>query len=131
MTVSVSLPAARAPAATGMEALPLLNVAAVEVYVPLVKITEPVAAPLTVTVTVNDCAVVMLEAEGVTDTVGVTFAGGVVVVEPPPPPQALRAKLMEAANRSAAVLANRFISISPVRSNRPVTARLQDFRVRH
>jgi hypothetical protein len=33
---------------------------------------------LTETFTVNDCAVVMLKAEGVTVTVGVVSAGGVV-----------------------------------------------------
>jgi hypothetical protein len=104
-----------------MEALPLLNVVAVEVYVPLVSVTEPVGAPLTVTATDRDWAAVMLDDAGVTVTVGVVFGEVVVVLLPPPPPQALRARLMEAANRSAAVLANCFISISPVLQNRRVT----------
>jgi hypothetical protein len=37
--------------------------------------------PLTVTLTVNPCAVVMLEEDGVTETVGVTFPGAVTVTE--------------------------------------------------
>ena len=37
--------------------------------------------PLTVTVTVNACAVVMLEEDGATNTVGVTIAGVVTVTE--------------------------------------------------
>jgi hypothetical protein len=37
--------------------------------------------PVTVTVTVNACAVVMLEEDGVTETVGVAFAAFVTVTE--------------------------------------------------
>jgi hypothetical protein len=37
--------------------------------------------PLTVTLTVNACAVVMLEEDGVTETVGATFASVVTVTE--------------------------------------------------
>jgi hypothetical protein len=56
-------------------ALPEVSVVAVEVYAPLVNVTEPVGValpevPLTATVTESDCAVVMLDAEGVTVTVG-------------------------------------------------------------
>ena len=40
--------------------------------------------PLTVTVTVKACAVVMVEADGVTRTVGVTFRGVVTVTESDP-----------------------------------------------
>jgi hypothetical protein len=43
-----------------------------------------VGVPLTATVTVNGCAVVMLDADGVTVTVGVVFAGLVTVIEPVP-----------------------------------------------
>jgi hypothetical protein len=85
--------------------------------------------PLTVIVTDRDWAVVMLEGVGVTVTVGVVFVGGGgVIVEPPPPPQALRARLIAAANRSAANPANRFIFISPGITGRPVTALVLDFR---
>jgi hypothetical protein len=84
--------------------------------------------PLTVTVTVRDWVVEMLEAEGVTDTVGVTSAGGGVMDELLPPPQALRARLKEVANRSAAIFASCFIFISPVLANQPVTAPSRAFR---
>ena len=45
---------------------------------PLVNVTEPVGVglpfpPLTATVTVNGCAVVMLDRDGVTETVGVVL----------------------------------------------------------
>jgi len=58
-------------------ALPLVSVAAAEVYVPLLNVTEPVGVglplpPLTATVTASDCATVILDAAGVTVTVGVT-----------------------------------------------------------
>jgi hypothetical protein len=67
-------------------ALPLLRVAAADVYVPLVSVNDPVGVglpvpPLTATVTLSACAVVMLEADGVTVTVGVVFAGAVTVTE--------------------------------------------------
>jgi hypothetical protein len=49
-------------------------------------VTEPVGVglplpPLTATITVKACAVVMLDAEGVTVTVGVVFGGVVTVTE--------------------------------------------------
>jgi hypothetical protein len=67
-----------------MEAPPLVSVVAGEVYPPPVRITEPVGVglpvpPFTETVTVSGCAVVMLDAEGVTVTVGVVLAGVVTV----------------------------------------------------
>ena len=76
----VSLPTASAPAATGMLVMPPLRKMAVEVKPPPESVTEPAGValplpPLTATVTVSACAVVMLEAEGVTATVGVVFAG--------------------------------------------------------
>jgi predicted RecA/RadA family phage recombinase len=40
--------------------------------------------PLTATVTVNACTVVMLDADGVTVTVGVVFAGLVTATEVDP-----------------------------------------------
>jgi hypothetical protein len=65
-------------------ALPLLRVAAAEVYPPPLSVTVPVGLelpvpPLTATATVRGCAVVMLEEDGVTVTVGVIFAGVVTV----------------------------------------------------
>ena len=59
-------------------ALPLARVVAAEVYPPPVSVTEPVGVglpvpPFTETVTARGCAVVMLEAEGVTVTAGVVF----------------------------------------------------------
>jgi hypothetical protein len=84
--VSVSLPVASDPAETLMVAPPLLRVAAADVYVPLVSVTEPVGVgfpvpPLTATATVSACAVVMLDADGVTVNVGVVFAAAVTVTE--------------------------------------------------
>ena len=60
-------------------ALPLLRIIAAEVYPPPMSVTEPVGVglplpPLTATVTVKACAVVMLDEDGVTDTVGVVTA---------------------------------------------------------
>jgi hypothetical protein len=43
-----------------------------------------VGEPLTATVTVNDCVVVMLDEDGVTVTVGVAFAEEVTATEPVP-----------------------------------------------
>jgi hypothetical protein len=57
-------------------ALPPLKVAADEVYPPPLTVTEPVGVPLlpdTETVTVSAWAVVILEEEGVTNTVGVVL----------------------------------------------------------
>ena len=56
---------------------PLLRVVAAEVYLPLVNVTVPVGVglpvpPLTATVTLSDCVVVMLDTPGVTVTVGNT-----------------------------------------------------------
>ena len=86
VAVSVSLPPANAPAGTTIVALPLVNVDAVEVYVPLASVTVPVAVglpvpPLTITVTESDWAVVMLKDAGVTVTVGFTT---VTVTAPDP-----------------------------------------------
>jgi hypothetical protein len=65
-------------------ALPLLRVAADEVYPPPVTVTDPLGTelplpPLTVTVTARLCAVVMLLEEVATATVGVTLVGFVTV----------------------------------------------------
>jgi hypothetical protein len=54
--------------------------------VPLLKIAEPVGVgellpPLTATVTVSGCAVVILDADGVTVTVGVVLAAAVTATE--------------------------------------------------
>jgi hypothetical protein len=73
-------------------ALPLARVVATEVYPPPDSVTDPVGVglpvpPLTATVTVRDCAVVMLDAVGVTVTVGVVLAG--VVTETVADPEAL------------------------------------------
>ena len=51
-------------------ALPFVSVAAAEVYLPLVNATEPVGVglplpPLTATVTISDCTMVMLDEDGV------------------------------------------------------------------
>ena len=59
-------------------ALPLPRVAAVDVYDPLVNVTEPVGVgmplpPLTATDTERGCAVVMLDQGGFTATTGVSF----------------------------------------------------------
>jgi hypothetical protein len=67
-------------------ALPLPRVAAAEVYPPPLSVTVPVGVglpvpPLTATVTERGCAVVMLEADGVTATVGVVFAATVTVTD--------------------------------------------------
>jgi hypothetical protein len=67
-------------------ALPLLRVIAAEVYPPPVRVTVPVGVglpvpPLTETVTVSGWAVVMLDAVGVSVTVGVVLAGVVTVSE--------------------------------------------------
>jgi hypothetical protein len=58
-----------------MVALPLCKVVAEEVKPPPVSVTVPVGAglPLTATVAVNPCAVVMLGEDGVTVTAGVAL----------------------------------------------------------
>jgi hypothetical protein len=69
----LSVPAANDPGGMSMVALPLSSVAVPKFVLPLVNPTAPVGAgspftPLTVTVTANGCALVMLAGEGVTDT---------------------------------------------------------------
>ena len=59
-------------------ALPLARVVAAEVYPPPVNVTVPFGVglpvpPFTVIVTINACAVVMLDVDGVTVTAGVVF----------------------------------------------------------
>jgi hypothetical protein len=66
-------------------ALPLLRVAAAEVKLPLVSVAEPVGVglpvpPLTEIATVNACAVVILDEDGVNATVGVDLAPAAVAV---------------------------------------------------
>ena len=75
----MSVPAVSELAGMLIVALPLLKVIAAEVYPPLLNVTDPVGVglplpPFTETVTVSGCAVVMLEADGVTVTVGVDLA---------------------------------------------------------
>jgi hypothetical protein len=84
VAVRVSVPAASEPAAIVMEALPLPNVVAVEAYVPLLSVTEPVGAPLIVTVTNRDWAAVMLDDAGDTVTVGVVLLTDDTVTDPAP-----------------------------------------------
>ena len=75
-------PTARELPGTVMTALPLLSVVAADVYVPLVMVTEPVGVPpppLTVTVTMVDCAAEILAGDGETATVGVV---SVVTADP-------------------------------------------------
>jgi hypothetical protein len=74
------------PAGTLIVATPPVSAVADEVYVPLVSVTEPVGVgvPATVTVTARLWAVVMLDGEGETVTVGVVFAGLVTVTEAVP-----------------------------------------------
>jgi hypothetical protein len=87
LAVRVSVPIERTPAGTVMVAEPELRFAGEEVKLPLERTMEPVGVPLepeTAMVTESVCAVVMLEAAGVTVTVGVTSAGAVTVTEPVP-----------------------------------------------
>ena len=90
----MSVPAANELAGMLMVALPALSVVAAEVYVPLVRVTEPVGVglplpPLTVTFTANGCVVVMLVGDGVTVNVGVNLAAAVMLksttFDVPPP----------------------------------------------
>lgn len=85
LAVSVSVPVASAPAAMLIVVLPLLSFAGVEVKPPPERVTEPVGAglplpPFTATVTVSGCAVVIFDADGVSETVGVIFAGAVTEI---------------------------------------------------
>ena len=73
--MSVSVPVVSNPAEMLIVALPPLRFVVAEVYPPPVKVTEPVGAglpppALTETVTDSACAVVMLDEEGATVTVG-------------------------------------------------------------
>jgi hypothetical protein len=93
VTVSVSLPVASDPAGILIVAAPPLSVAAGAVYPPPLSVTVPVGVglplpPATPRVTVKICVVVMLAADGVTVTVGVTFAGAVTVTGADPVPPA-------------------------------------------
>jgi hypothetical protein len=89
VTVSVSLPVASDPAGILIVAAPPLSVAAGAVYPPPLSVTVPVGVgfplpPATATVTVKACVVVMLAAEGVTVTPGVSLAGVVTVTTAAP-----------------------------------------------
>ena len=81
VAVNVSVPTASAPADRLIVATPAVSdVAAVKF--PQVSVIDPVgiglsAPPLTVTVTLSDCAVVMLVGDGVTVTVGVVAGADV------------------------------------------------------
>jgi len=84
--VSVSLPTASAPAAIVMVAEPAVSVAALEVYAPLKRTTDPVGVapmPVTATVTLRLCAVVILLTAGVTVTVGVVTAAVTATIPVP------------------------------------------------
>ena len=74
MTARLSVPALSELAGILIVALPLLRAIAAEVVG--VGLLLP---PLTATVTVSGCVVVMLDADGVTVTVGVVLAGVVTV----------------------------------------------------
>jgi hypothetical protein len=70
------VPLASDPAGMLIVAMPPLRVAAADVKLPLLSITEPVGVglpvpPLTATLTDNDWAVVMVVEDGVTVIVGV------------------------------------------------------------
>jgi hypothetical protein len=76
LTVRMSDPVANDPAGTVNVALPLPRTVAVDAKVPLVSLTEPVGVglllpPLTATITVSACEVVMLDEDTVTVTLGV------------------------------------------------------------
>jgi hypothetical protein len=76
----VSVPVASEPAGIVIVTVPLLSAVAAEVYPPPLSTTVPVGVglplpPLTATVTARLCAVVMLDAAGVTVTVGIVFVG--------------------------------------------------------
>jgi hypothetical protein len=97
-----------------IDVLPLLSVVAADVYVPLLSVIVPVGVgllppPLTVSATVNDCAVVMLVRDGVTVTVGVAFDGGGGGVELPPPPHDAIQKLATMLSQNPACLPVSFI----------------------
>lgn len=84
MAVSESFPTASDPAGMLMVALPLVRAVAAEVYVPLVSVTKPAGMdlpvpPLTLICTERACDGEMLDADGVTVTVGVVFAGEVTI----------------------------------------------------
>jgi hypothetical protein len=87
--VSVSVPVASEPAGMLIVALPLVKVVDDEVYPPPLNVTDPVGVgfplpPLTTTVTVRACVDMMLEADGVTVTVGLVFAWVTVTAEDVP-----------------------------------------------
>lgn len=82
VTVSVSVPVDNDSAGMLMVAFPLLRGAPADVYPPLARVTVPLGTdfpvpPLTATLTVNGCAVVMLVCDGVTESTGAVFAGAV------------------------------------------------------
>jgi hypothetical protein len=66
-----------------IEVAPLANVVAAELKPPPDSVTEPVGVgvPPTAIATVSVCAVVMLEADGTTVTVGVVLATAVTVTK--------------------------------------------------
>jgi len=82
----VSFPVVNEPAGTPIFALPLLSATAAELKLPEVSVTDPVGVglplpPPTAIVTVNAWVVVMLDADGVTTTVGVVFGGRLTVTK--------------------------------------------------
>jgi hypothetical protein len=86
----MSVPVASDPAGTSIVALLLVSVVAADVYVPLVRIIEPVGVgfplpPLTATVTDTASAVVTLDEDGVTTTVGAGTPLMLIIVTPPVP----------------------------------------------
>jgi hypothetical protein len=112
--VRVSGPVASEPAGIVMVADPELSVVADEAKLPLERITEPVGVPPlpeTAMATESGCAVVMVEAVGVTVTVGVVGAAGWVEVEPDPPPHAAIAMQTAATGNRAKWRAISFIFI--------------------
>lgn len=78
VAVKLSEPAANEPAGIVIVADPATSAAGDDVYPPPEIVTAPVAVdaplpPVTAIVTLNPCAVVMLEDEGVTITAGVAL----------------------------------------------------------
>ena len=84
MPVSVSGPTVSDPPRILMVALPLTSVVGAEVYPPPVSVTVPVGVgfpvpPLTVISTLKACAVVMLDKDGLTVTLGVILTEAVAL----------------------------------------------------
>lgn len=74
------MPTGSTPAAILIDTLPFTGPGPATVFVPIAIVSEPVGVglpvpPLTATVTVRICAVVIVDGENVADTVGVDLLG--------------------------------------------------------